>query len=109
MGKRTVARLRAIARNVHTSTSILLWSCTATAIGLLIASFITPPPGEIHPSVLKGGSLIFAFAALALLREAIMEGLGFKLTHGDTSVIVQDMNGPHHEEASEETQINEES
>lgn len=47
--------------------------------------------GEISPTVLKGGSLIFAFAALMEVREAITEGLGVKLTHGDTTVEVKDL------------------
>ena len=54
--------------------------CMIASIALLVASFIVPPMGEISPSVLKGGSLIFAFAAL-------ME------VHGDTTVEVKDLDG----------------
>ena len=68
-----------------------MWVCLLAAIGLYVASFLVPPMGEIHPSVLKAGSWIFAFAGLAELREAVQEGLGFKLTHGDTTVVVQDL------------------
>ena len=49
--------------------------------------------GEISPSVLKAGSLIFAFAALMEAREAIAEGLGVKLSHGDTTVVIKDLDG----------------
>lgn len=91
MEKRRLARLRAMTRNVKASTTIAMWVCLLAAIGLYVASFLVPPMGEIHPSVLKAGSWIFAFAGLAELREAVQEGLGFKLTHGDTTVVVQDL------------------
>lgn len=94
MGKqRQLVKLRALARNVKTSTTVGLWICTLASIGLFIASFCVPPMGEISPSVLKAGSLIFAFAALFLIREAIVEGLGVRLTHGDTVIEVKDLDG----------------
>ena len=91
--RRTLARLRAMSRNVRTSTTVGIWVCTLSAIGLLVASFIVPPMGEISPSVLKAGSLIFAFAALIEVREAITEGLGVKVSHGQTTVEVRDTDG----------------
>lgn len=91
--KRNLARLRAATRNVRTSTTIALFAFAFIAAGLLIASFIVPPTGQIDPSVLKSGSLIFGFAVLFEVREAICEGLGVKLTHGDTSVVVKDLDG----------------
>ena len=88
-----LARLRVMARNVRTSTTVLLWLFSLTAIGLFIASFLVPPMGEIDPSVLKAGGIIFAFAALAEAREAIIEGLGVKVTHGTTTIEVKDQDG----------------
>ena len=89
-----------------------MWVCLLAAIGLYMASVLVPPMGEIHPSVLKAGSWIFAFAGLAELREAVQEGLGFKLTHGDTTVVVQDLDSkpappPPPANPEEETQIEE--
>ncbi|MBO5496497.1 MAG: hypothetical protein J5967_03765 [Oscillospiraceae bacterium] len=78
---------------MKTSTTVGLWVCTIISIGLFVASFCVPPMGEISPSVLKAGSLIFAFAALFLIREAIVEGLGVRLTHGDTVIEVKDLDG----------------
>lgn len=91
--KRRLARFRSLTRNVRTSTTVALWVCLLAAIGLLTASFIVPPTGEISPSVLKAGSLVFAFAALMEAREAILEGFGIKLTHGSTTVEVKDQDG----------------
>lgn len=88
-----IARFREATKNVRTSTTIALWLCFGIAAGLLVASFIVPPTGEIHASALKAASLIFAFAGLFFLREAVMEGLGVKLTHGQTTIEVHDLDG----------------
>ena len=88
-----LSRLREATKNVRTSTTILLWVFSLAAIGLFVASFIVPPTGVIDPSVLKGVAWLFAFAALMEAREAIMEGLGVKLTHGDTTIEVHDLDG----------------
>ena len=93
MEKRRLARFRAMTRNVRTSTTVALWVCMIASIALMVASFLVPPMGEISPSVLKAGSLIFAFAALMEVREAIAEGLGVKLSHGDTTVVIKDLDG----------------
>lgn len=87
------ARFRAMTRNVRTSTTILLWVFSLTALGLFVASFLVPPMGVIDGSALKAGGIIFAFAALAEAREAIVEGLGVKVTHGDTQIVIHDQNG----------------
>lgn len=88
-----IARFREATKNVKTSTTIALWSCLIISAGMLIASFIVPPRGVIDPSVLKAASLVFAFAGLFFLREAVMEGLGVKLTHGQTTIEVHDLDG----------------
>lgn len=91
--KRRLARFRTMTRRVRTSTTVALWVCLLASIGLLVASFFVPPMGEISPSVLKAGSLLFGFAALMEAREAILEGFGIKLVHGSTSVEVKDQDG----------------
>lgn len=91
--QKALATFRSVSRNVSLSTTIGLWVCTISTIGLLVASWCVPPLGAIDPSALKGGSLIFAFAGLWELREAIREGLGFKLTHGETTIEVKDQDG----------------
>lgn len=88
-----ISRFREATKNVKTSTTIALWSCLIISAGMLIASFIVPPRGVIDPSVLKAASLVFAFAGLFFLREAVMEGLGVKLTHGQTTIEVHDLDG----------------
>ena len=88
-----LTKFRAMTRRVRTSTTIALWFCVLCSAGLFIASFCVPPLGEISPSVLKAGAEIFAFASLVMLREAIMEGMGVKMTHGNTTIEVKDTDG----------------
>ena len=85
--------IREMAKNVKTSTTIALWVCIASAVGLFVASFIVPPTGVIDGSVLRAGSLLFAFGSLAVAREAIREGIGAKVTHGDTTIEIRDQDG----------------
>lgn len=99
---RTLARFRAATKNIRTSTTIALWSSFVLSAGLLCASFVVPPTGQIDPSVLKAASLVFAFAGLFFLREAVMEGLGVKLTHGDTTIVIHDLDGKDGEAATQE-------
>lgn len=60
----------------------------AVALALIIASFIVPPTGVIDGSVLAAVGEIFAFAALGTLLKAIDKGLDAKVTHGQTTVTV---------------------
>lgn len=109
MSNRGLARFRAAARNVRTSTTVALWVCLVATIALFVTAFLMPPQGEISPSVLKAGGFIFAYATLMVAREAIMEGFGIKLTHGDTTVIVHDLDGggsPHNQEESNNDEDN---
>lgn len=103
-----LSHLRKLTRNVRTSTTILLWVFSIAALGLFIASFLVPPMGEISPSVLKAGAEIFAIMALLEAREAIIEGLGVKLTHGQTTVEVKDLNGRQSDEINDNTDDHEE-
>ena len=84
---------REATKRVSHSTTVALWSCYGVAAGLLIASFIVPPHGVIDASVLKGTAELLAFAGIFLVREAIREGLGVKLTHGQTTIEVHDLDG----------------
>ena len=89
-----IERFRQETKNISKTTTVLLWIFGVSTIALFVASFIVPPKGEIHPTILKAGAIIFAFATLAEAREAIREGLGVKLTHGQTTIEVHDLDGP---------------
>ena len=75
-----------MAKNVSTATTVALIACGGISIALLVASFLVPPMGEISPSVLRAVGEIFAFATLAVVREAIKEGLSVKASKGDAAI-----------------------
>lgn len=78
---------------VRTATTVALCICISAAVGLFIASFVVPPTGVIDASVLRAVAMLFGFASLAVVREAIREGIGAKLTHGKTSIEIRDLDG----------------
>ncbi len=80
-------------KRVSISTTIALWLCLGMTIGMFVVSMFIPPHGVIDPSIFKAAGFMFAFASLFELREAIREGLGVKLTHGDTVVEIHDLDG----------------
>ena len=71
--------------NVRKETTIMLCVLIGITAGLLIYSAICPPPGKIDPDMFKLVPWTFAFCTLFVAREAIMEGLGVKYSHGDTT------------------------
>ena len=46
---------------------------SAVSVFLLIYGAITPPPGEIHGSILQGCGILFGFAALWVTAHTIIE------------------------------------
>lgn len=93
-----VREFSAMTRRVSLSTTVALWVCLSMTIAMFVVSFFIPPMGIIDSSIFKAGGFLFAFASLFELREAIREGLGVKLTHGDTTIEVHDLDGEHNKE-----------
>lgn len=91
--QQSVREFREIAKGVSKTTTIALWVCMSVSIGLFVTSFLLPPKGVIDPSVFKAGAYLFGFATLFVVREAIREGLGVKIAHGDTTIEVKDLDG----------------
>lgn len=89
----SIREFRAITKRVSISTTIALWVCLGMTIAMFVVSFFIPPKGVIDPSIFKAAGFLFAFATLFELREAIREGMGVKLTHGETTIEVSDMDG----------------
>ena len=87
----SVREFRAMTKRVSVSTTIALWVCLCMTITMFAVSMFLPPRGIIDPSIFKAAGFMFAFASLFELREAIREGLGVKLTHGDTTVEIHDL------------------
>ena len=59
---------------------------TIVSVGLIIGSFFVPPQGVIDGSILAAVGELFAFAALFMAWEAIDRGVDAKVTHGNTTI-----------------------
>ena len=88
--EQSVQEFRAITKRVSTSTTIAFWICLGMTILMFAVSFFIPPKGVIDGSIFKAAGFLFGFATLFEAREAIREGLGVRLTHGDTTIEIRD-------------------
>lgn len=68
--------------------SIPFWVLASVTIVLFVLGFIVPPTGQIDPSVLTAGAELFAFATLAVVADAIRYGYDATVTHGNTSITI---------------------
>lgn len=68
--------------------SIPFWILASVTIVLFVLGFIVPPTGQIDPSVLTAGAELFAFATLAVVADAIRYGYDATVTHGNTSITI---------------------
>ena len=91
--KEAVREFKEMTSRVSTITSIALMVCLGTTIALFVLSAIIPPVGTIDPSMFRAAGYMTGFATIFVLREAIREGLGVKLTHGDTTIEIKDQDG----------------
>lgn len=66
--------------------NIPFWILAGIAVVIGIIAFFIPPKAEIHPSVLKFISWMFAFAALWTVFVAMVRGIDARITHGKTSL-----------------------
>ena len=77
----------------HNVNKTSFYICLISSIGLIVASFIVPPLGIVHPSVLTSVGEIFAFATLGTVMHAILRGSDIKLTHGNTELHLNNPDG----------------
>ncbi len=91
--KEAVREFREMTSRISAVTSIALMICLGTTIALFILSAVMPPIGSVDPSMFKAAGYMAGFATIFVFREAIREGLGVKLTHGDTTIEIKDKDG----------------
>lgn len=63
--------------------------CVVVSVGLIIASFVTPPMWIIDGSVLAAVGELFGFAALGEVAAAIERGHSASITHGNTTIEIK--------------------
>lgn len=66
-----------------TAGDIIYFTCFIISVGLLIFGAITPPPAEIHPSILKAVGLMGIFSTISKVGDWIKLGIDIKLKKGD--------------------------
>lgn len=71
------------------ATDIVFCICLVTSIAMMVAGFCLPPEGVIDGSVLTAVGELFGFATLFQLPRLI-NGHRVELSHGKTSVTVED-------------------
>lgn len=69
---------------------VLFWISAITAIVLIVTSYLLPPTGVIEKTVLEAVGWLFSFAALGVVLAAIENGIGAKMTRGDTVIQIGD-------------------
>lgn len=72
----------------------VFWTSLTVSIGLLVAGFLVPPVGIIHPSVLTAVGELFAFAALGVGFEAVRLGRNLRIAKGDLVAEITRKKGP---------------
>lgn len=65
------------------------WLCLVVSIGLIIGGFFVPPLAVIDGSVLQAVGLLLGFATLAQLPVVISSAKSAKITHGDTTIEIE--------------------
>lgn len=73
--------------------NVPFWILAGISIVIGVIAFFLPPMAEIHPSVLRFISWLFAFAALWTVFVAMVRGLDARVTHGKTSLTVGNLDG----------------
>ena len=68
---------------------------TLISAALIVGSFFMPPQGAIDGSVLAAVGELFGFAALFAAWEAVDRGIDAKVTHGNTTI---ELNNPDNKE-----------
>lgn len=69
-----------------TAGDIIYFVCFVVSVILLIIAFLTPPPFEIHESVLKAVGLMGIFSSISKVGDWIKLGLDVKLKKGDFEI-----------------------
>ena len=70
---------------------IAFFVCLGTSIFLMVGSAIVPPPFVIDASIFKCVAYLLGFAALSQVPALVESGKSARITHGNTSLTVGDL------------------
>lgn len=70
-------------------TRVIFYITLLSAVVFMMIGILTPPQGEIHPSVLEGCGILLFFATIAQIPDFIHAGHQIKIDKGDTHIEVR--------------------
>lgn len=84
----------------YISNNLFFWVFSIAALGLIVAGFLFPPPGQVDNSVLVAAGELNGTIALGAVIKAIDKGVDATFQHNNTSVTIT--NKDEEEEGDEE-------
>lgn len=72
----------------YIANNLFFWVFSLAALGLIIAGFLFPPPGQIDNSVLVGAGELNGTIALGCVLRAIDKGVDVTAQHNNTSITI---------------------
>lgn len=79
--------MRRFYRN-YIENNLFFWIFSLAALGLIVAGFLFPPPGQIDNSVLVGAGELNGSIALGCVLRAIDKGVDVTAQHNNTSISI---------------------
>ena len=79
--------MRRFYRN-YIENNLFFWVFSIAALGLIIAGFLFPPPGQIDNSVLVAAGELNGSIALGAVLRAIDKGVDVTAQHNNTSISI---------------------
>lgn len=95
--------MRRFYRN-YIESNLFFWIFSIAALGLIVAGFLFPPPGQIDNSVLVAAGELNGSIALGCVIKAIDKGVDVTAQHNNTSISITNRE----EEGDKEDKIEEE-
>jgi hypothetical protein len=72
----------------YIESNLFFWVFSLAALGLIVAGFLFPPPGQIDNSVLVGAGELNGTIALGCVLKAIDKGVDVTAQHNNTSISI---------------------
>ena len=86
----------------YLKSNLFFWLFSIIGLLLIIVAFFTPPPAQIHQSVLYAVAEINGFAALGAVIKAIDKGSSASFHHNGTEVTINSNEDSNEDEEEED-------
>ncbi len=72
---------------------VVFWFFACVSVALIVTGFILPPTGSIDGSILTAVGELLVFPLLHIVYSALTKGTDVTLTHGQTSMTINNPDG----------------